>query len=146
MKKLILSIAIISPFICHAQISADFGMGATFYNDAKIKKVNYTFNLGAKYNLNNVILRGDLYGVATRNYLQAKMITGGSLGYQIEGFTPAIGYYFLYASSDDKSLNSKSIGYSLEYYKELRGDRGIFGRILHVNEYTLAIVGFRANF
>lgn len=152
MKKLItLSIIFLLPLLSKAQVFADFGMGATVHkaqdNKLNPKITNYTFNLDAGYNLNNLILKGEFYGIANRSTTQPKLIAGLSVGYQfINCITPAIGYYRSLVSMDDRSLNSFDVGYSLEYYKPLGEKGGLFLKGMFISKNTIFTIGARTKF
>lgn len=82
--------------------------------EVKTKVIRPSLKLAVGYQVKNFTVEGDLRPMLISNVNSPKII-GGNVGYNINGFTPNIGYYFDITNSDNTKYNSKFFGYGLKY-------------------------------
>lgn len=152
MKVLLTGVFLMFAMVGKAQVSVNFGLGAGYTKvqpfKRNLKPISGVFNWGLQYEYKTLVVKGDLMGLIVRNgFENKKMITGVSLGKVFfNSLTPSIGYYYSKVSSEYRELNSKDIGYSLEYYYKLGDPGGIYLSSMYIDKYIIVTLGFRGTF
>ena len=142
MKPLIKFVALllIATFIlskCNAQLKADIGAGL-IYNTELHPMAKISFG----YELNHVNIETVFQPTISRD-ANTPLYIGIKAGYNICGLIPMIGYYYRYASGEDKRQNGwVGLGYSLKYVYLLGDQGGLFAEAAYINESVSTIAGF----
>lgn len=101
--------------------------------------------LAGGYQFGNIATEAIIQPALT-NKVNSPHFFGATIGYNINGFIPAIGYMYNYSNSDDHSQNSGSVGYSLKYSFSVNDNGGLFFDALYSQKYFQLTVGFHVVF
>ena len=107
---------------------------------ANVGKAQISFDMGAGYDCRaNVPIGRMSVGMEKNNAVMslkmncplsrkaaAPLYLGGSIGYDIKGFIPAIGYYDYYTSDGAKKVSKGVLSYSLSYNLIVNDNGGLF--------------------
>ena len=122
-----------------AQIS--FDMGAGYDCRAKVP----IMRLGVGMEKNNAVMSLKMDCPLSRK-VAAPLYLGGSLGYDIKGFIPAIGYYNFYTSDGSKKVNKGVLSYSLSYNLIVNDNGGLFFEGNYIGNSIQLTTGFHVVF
>ena len=126
---------------CKGQIKADFGAGLIYKSELHpMAKISFGYEL-YKVNIETV------FQPTISRDANTPLYTGIKAGYNINGLIPMIGYYYRYASGDDKRQNGwVGLGYSIKYVYLLGDQGGLFAEAAYINESVSVITGFHVIF
>ncbi len=137
MKKTILLLITIIPFICLAQVNLGIGAGID------IKGHDPVVNTYIGYSYQNVFITAEIRPAATRTAFKNNYL-GGKIGYDLSNserysIIPSIGYYYNKISSDKRELNNFKLGYSVKGILYLKDRNGIFAETFYSDRLQFCI-------
>lgn len=125
--------------VCKAQISFDMGAGYDLGQKNPIAVGSLSFEK------NNAVI-SLISSCPISRKVSAPLYVGGSIGYDLKNFIPAIGYYNYYISDGSKKVNKGYAGYSLRYNLPINENGGIFLQSFYLNKSVLISTGFHVTF